>query len=185
MTRSAQFNKSLEIQQNLLAMYDVSGQITAIEGLIAQGADKQLVIRLLCLACLTGGGIKPKVLESIKREILQAYGYDLLPLLLSLESAPLSILHAAVSGISGLQKYPYPTLQKSLRLLIDDDPDALEEIENDISFVYSGYAPISIRLVQCIAQKGGVLSNPAVDKDKSTSNAAQKSALGKDRKSVV
>lgn len=70
-------------------------------------------------------------------------------------------------------------MQKSLRLLIDDDPDALEEIENDISFVYSGYAPISIRLVQCIAQKGGVLSNPAMDKDKSTSNAPQKSTLGK------
>jgi len=30
--------------------------------------------------------------------------------------------------------------------------------------VYSGYAPINIRLVQCVAQKGGVLSNPALDK---------------------
>ena len=48
-----------------------------------------------------------------------------------------------------------------MRLLIDDNPEALDEVENDISFVYSGYAPISIRLVQCIAQKGGVISNPA------------------------
>jgi hypothetical protein len=55
-------------------------------------------------------------------------------------------------------------------LLIDDNPEALEEVENDISYVYSGYAPISIRLVQCIAQKGGVLSNPA-EKDKSGSEA--------------
>ena len=30
--------------------------------------------------------------------------------------------------------------------------------------MYSGYAPISVRLVQCVAQKGGVLSNPALDK---------------------
>lgn len=58
-------------------------------------------------------------------------------------------------------KYPYASVRKSLRLLIDDNPEALEEVENDISYVYSGYAPISIRLVQCIAQKGGVLSNPA------------------------
>jgi hypothetical protein len=42
----------------------------------------------------------------------------------------------------------------------------LDEVENDISFVYSGYAPISVRLVQCIAQKGGVLSNPASEKEK-------------------
>ena len=39
------------------------------------------------------------------------------------------------------------------------------EVENDISFVYSGYAPISVRLVQCIAQKDGVISNPA-DKER-------------------
>ena len=60
-------------------------------------------------------------------------------------------------------KYPFISLRKSLRLLIDDI-DNLDELENDISYVYSGYAPISIRLVQCVAQKGGVLSNPALDK---------------------
>ena len=42
----------------------------------------------------------------------------------------------------------------------------MDELENDISYVYSGYAPISVRLVQCVAQKGGVLSNPALDKTK-------------------
>lgn len=52
-------------------------------------------------------------------------------------------------------------MRKSLRLLIDDNPEALEELENDISYVYSGYAPISVRLVQCVAQKNGVISNPA------------------------
>jgi len=45
--------------------------LTAIEELIAQGADMQVVLRLLCLASLTAGGIKAKNLESLKREILQ------------------------------------------------------------------------------------------------------------------
>jgi vacuolar protein sorting-associated protein 33A len=53
--------------------------------------------------------------------------------------------------------------------VIDGD-ESLEELENDISYVYSGYAPISVRLVQCVAQKGGVLSNPAAGKDKPTSD---------------
>jgi len=75
---------------------------------------------------------------------------------------PLPASHSA----SAAPKYPFVTLRKSLRLLIDDSPEALGEVENDISFVYSGYAPISIRLVQCIAQKGGVISNPA-EKEKS------------------
>ena len=57
--------------EDLLASYDVTGQITAIEELIAQGADMQIVLRLLCLASITTGGIKAKSLENIKREVLQ------------------------------------------------------------------------------------------------------------------
>jgi hypothetical protein len=40
----------------------------------------QIVLRLLCLASLTAGGIKTKNLESIKREILQVcrlFSYEL------------------------------------------------------------------------------------------------------------
>ncbi|KAJ7070547.1 Sec1-like protein [Mycena amicta] len=165
LTRTEIFNKTLEIQQNLLASYEVNSQVAAIEDLIAQGADMQTVLRLLC--------IKPKALENLKREILQAYGYNFLPLLLSISSSPLNILIPnPLPANSPLiaSKYPFTGLRKSLRLLIDDTPEALDEVENDISFVYSGYAPISVRLVQCVAQKGGVISNPA-EKEKSDTKA--------------
>ncbi|EPQ61414.1 hypothetical protein GLOTRDRAFT_82875 [Gloeophyllum trabeum ATCC 11539] len=169
-TRTEIFNKSLEIQQNLLASYNVNDQVSAIEDLIAQGADMQLVIRLLCLASITAGGIRTKTLDNIKREILQSYGYNFLPLLLSLSAPPLAVLlpnplPASTTPSVVASKYPYTSLRKSLRLLMEDT-DALDEVENDIGYVYSGYAPISIRLVQCVAQKGGVLSNPALDKEK-------------------
>lgn len=58
-------------------------------------------------------------------------------------------------------KYPFTALRKSLRLFLDENPEELADVENDISFAYSVYAPVSVRLVQCIAQKAGVLSNPA------------------------
>ncbi|KAJ7216787.1 Sec1-like protein [Mycena haematopus] len=124
LTRTDLFNKTLEIQQNLLASYEIPAQITAIEDLIAQGADMQTVLRLLCLTSIT----------------------------------------------AGVREIPLRGLRKSCRLLIDDSPEALDEVENDISFVYSGYAPISIRLVQCVAQKGGVISNPA-EKEKAGGGA--------------
>jgi len=57
----------------------VSGQITALEEMIAQGADMQIVVRLLCLASIATGGIKAKSLDNIKREILQVsiqFGLD-------------------------------------------------------------------------------------------------------------
>lgn len=87
LTRTEKFNKSLEIQQSkyciyaasvtadtaidLLASYNVSAQLTSIEDMIAQGAEMQVVLRLLCLASITAGGIKAKTLDNIKREFLQ------------------------------------------------------------------------------------------------------------------
>lgn len=118
----------------------------------------------------------------------QAYGYEYLPLLLSLAAPSLGVLlpnplpPSTPSIVAGL-KYPFVQLRKSLRLLIDDNPEALDEVENDISFVYSGYAPISVRLVQCVAQKGGVISNPA-EKEKTSVDASsaadpKKTSMGK------
>ncbi|KAJ7150254.1 Sec1-like protein, partial [Mycena filopes] len=179
--QTEQFNKTLEIQQNLLASYEVPAQITAIEDLLAQGADIQTILRLLCLASITAGGIKLKSLENLKREVLQAYGYNHLPLLLSLAAPPLGVLLPnplpPALAADPRAKYPFAPLRKALRLLIDDSPEALDEVENDISFVYSGYAPISVRLVQCVAQKGGVLSNPA-EKEKERDKAADGKAPG-------
>ncbi|KAL1677686.1 Sec1-like protein [Schizophyllum commune] len=183
MTRTEEFNKSLEIQQNLLASYEVNSQVTAIEEMIAQGASLETVVRLLCLASITVGGVRAKTLENLKREILQSYGYNYLPLLLSLAAPPLAALvpnplPSNTPPAVAASKLPFPAVRKSLRLLIDDDPAALEEVENDISFTYSGYAPLSIRLVQCVAQKGGVLSNPA-EKEKSADSAtASTSGVG-------
>ena len=68
----------------------------------------------------------------------------------------------ALSDMDLLTKSPsrnttFASLRKALRLLVDDID---EQHPTDISYVYSGYAPLSIRLVQCIAQKPVVLSNP-------------------------
>ena len=86
-TRTEHFNKSLEIQQStllspsssfrltffvdLLASYEVNAQLVAIDEMIGQGAEMQIVLRLLCLASITAGGIKTKTFENLKREFLQ------------------------------------------------------------------------------------------------------------------
>jgi len=43
-------------------------------------------------------------------------------------------------------KNTYPSVRKNLKLIVDDVD---EHNPNDISYVYSGYAPISVRLIQC------------------------------------
>ena len=177
-TRTQMFNSTLEIQQSrrfffpqlksstqlvldLLASYDLNGQLTALEDLIAQGADRRIILRMLVLASITTGGIKVKQLESLKKEVLQTYGYELLPTLLALEN--LQLLHGVPLPQSLLRlpslKIAYPGIRKQLRLLIEESEAGSDAVPSDISYVYSGYAPLSVRLVQCVAQMNGVLAN--------------------------
>jgi hypothetical protein len=58
------------------------------------------------------------------------------------------------AGATGT-KTNYTYLRKQLRLIVDE---VNEQDPNDIAYVYSGYAPLSIRLVQCIIQKQYLLS---------------------------
>lgn len=160
-TATDEFNKALEIQQNLVAGLDLSQQETAIRHLIDREANFHVVLRLLCLYSLVTGGLKQKVLEEFKREILQSYGYEYLPLLISL--ADLNILTRAGSSSS---KSAFAQVRKPLRLVVDDVDEANPE---DIAYVYSGYAPMSVRLVQHVlglgttsgGASGGVLSAAA------------------------
>lgn len=163
-TRTDQFKGLLEVQQNLAAGADPSSQFDAIEELIARGAPLREMLRLMCLYSCISGGIKPKELEQFKRLILHAYGYqhvltlhnlEKLQLLLS-RSSPLAgmIPMTGNSGASGT-KTNYTYLRKQLRLVVDE---VREDDPNDIAYVYSGYAPLSIRLVQCVLQKQYLLS---------------------------
>ena len=158
-TRTEQFSRLLEVQQNLAAGADSSSQHDAIEELIARDAPLTEVLRLLCLESCVAGGIKPRDLESFKKLILQAYGYqhiltldalEKLQLLLSRGSPMAAMIPMAGAGPNTGTKTNYTYLRKSLRLIVDE---VNEHDPNDIAYVYSGYAPLSVRLVQCIIQK--------------------------------
>ncbi|KAI5798855.1 Sec1-like protein [Geopyxis carbonaria] len=148
-TRSEVFNKALEVQQNMVAGVDSSSQHDAIEELIARNAPIQSVLRLLCVESLIGSGLKPKDLDFFKREILQAYGYQHVLTLDALENLGFLQSKSAVIA-SGSTRTNYPNLRKVLCLIVDE---VNEHEPDDISYVYSGYAPLSVRLVQCIVQK--------------------------------
>ena len=54
------------------------------------------------------------------------------------------------------RQYNFNQLRKGLRLVVEDTDEAKP---TDISYVHSGYAPLSIRLVQCATQKTAVKSS--------------------------
>ncbi|OAV93978.1 hypothetical protein, variant 2 [Puccinia triticina 1-1 BBBD Race 1] len=157
-TTSDEFNQTLEIQQNLVAGLDLSGQEKAIGQLIDQEVPLRTILRLLCLYSSVSGGIKPKSFENLKRDLLQTYGYQHVNLLIKLSS--LSLLTSTASGgsssvpgsiMSGMTliggRSGFSGARKPLKLIVDelDGPEP-----NDISYSYSGYAPLSVRIIESI-----------------------------------
>ncbi|RYP42937.1 hypothetical protein DL770_011979 [Monosporascus sp. CRB-9-2] len=163
-TQSDQFSRLLEVQQNLAAGADPSSQLDAIEELIARDIPLPDVLRLLCIYSCISGGIKSKDFDYFRRLVLQGYGYqhlltlhnlEKLQLFLSRASPMASMIPMPGSGPATGTKTNYTYLRKQLRLIVDE---VNEQNPNDIAYVYSGYAPLSIRLIQCILQKQYILS---------------------------
>jgi hypothetical protein len=154
-TRTDIFTRSLEVQQNLMSGADPTTQHDTITELISRDVPLPTILRLLSLESTTNAGMRPKDLETFKRAIIQAYGPQHLLTLSSLEKMGLF----SPRGGAGLGAIPaakpgtvtnYTPLRKSLRIW-DDEVNEAEP--NDISYVFSGYAPLSVRLVQSIVQK--------------------------------
>ncbi|EAU38116.1 hypothetical protein ATEG_01359 [Aspergillus terreus NIH2624] len=161
-TRSDLFRKILEVQQNNAAGTDPTYQHEAIEELIARDVPLKTILRLLCLESCMSGGLRPKDLEHFKRQIVQAYGYqhiltfnalEKMELLQPRSSATMMLLPTTGSQTGSKTNYNY--LRKNLRLVVEE---VSEQDPNDIAYVFSGFAPLSVRLVQCVLQKPYILS---------------------------
>lgn len=147
-TQSERFHRVLDIQQNVMAGAPLAPQLQAIDELMDLGAPALDVLRLACLASYVNGGVKAAWLESFMTTVVHMYGYAYLPLLLALRR--LRILYATPpSAPKGARVSTWAQVAKPLRLM-DDDVD--ERHPRDISYVFSGMAPGSIRLVQSICQ---------------------------------
>jgi len=119
--------------------------IDFLETQILKQAELAKILRLLCLQSLVDAGIKQVALETTKRNIIQAYGFQHLITLSNLE-------RAGILKREG-EKKAWENLNKHLKLINPDLKD-LKDPE-DASFAYEGYCPIIVRLVEQIFKKDG------------------------------
>ncbi|XP_053224345.1 vacuolar protein sorting-associated protein 33A isoform X3 [Podarcis raffonei] len=143
-TTSEDFFDNLTVEQEFMSGIDTDKVNNYIEDCIAQKHPLIKILRLVCLQSVCNSGLKQKVLDHYKREILQTYGYEHILTLNNLEKA--GLLKTQLTSRNN-----YPTIRKTLRLWMDD---VNEQNPNDISYVYSGYAPLSVRLAQLLARPG-------------------------------
>eukprot|EP00434_Breviolum_minutum_P027752 symbB.v1.2.024548.t1/scaffold2329.1/size82184/2 len=94
-----------------------------------------LALRLLCLHSLVNNGIKKQHLEPLKTAFKQSYGFEHT---LTLENLEGSGLLRQQQGKSG-----WGSIKRQFNLFVEDGL-----ADQDVSYAYSGYAPLSVRLVQ-------------------------------------
>ncbi|XP_057979190.1 vacuolar protein-sorting-associated protein 33 homolog isoform X2 [Malania oleifera] len=101
------------------------------------------VLRLLILFSITNSGLPKKHFDYLRRELLHSYGFEHMATLNNLEKAGLLKKQESKSN--------WMTIKRALQLVVDDTDTANP---NDIAYVFSGYAPLSIRLVQHAVRSG-------------------------------
>mmetsp|Transcript_32390 Transcript_32390/g.84778 ORF Transcript_32390/g.84778 Transcript_32390/m.84778 type:complete len:593 (-) Transcript_32390:873-2651(-) len=141
------FLACLNVEQTFLYGDDTDKSHAHIESCICKKEPLLKVLRMICLQSVVNGGLKQKLLDFYRREILQTYGFEHILTLDNLEKAGLLTLQESRSS--------YNSIRKSLRLIVDDDP---EQEPEDISHVYSGYAPLTVRIIEALAKPGGLRS---------------------------
>jgi hypothetical protein len=158
-TKDEFFHAALEVQQNIAAGADPTTQHAALDELIARDAPLPMVLRLLALASTLNGGLRARDLDAYRRAVVHAYGQQHLLTLQSLERMGLLTARAggALAGVGvGPAAAPpgrttnYAAARRSLHLIVDE---VNEKEPDDAAYAFSGYAPLSVRLVQCVLQK--------------------------------
>ena len=147
-TDSEDFRESLKVEQEFFNGIDTDRAHPYIERCIGVKEPLAKVLRLICLQCLVNNGFKQKLLDYYRREIAHTYGFEHLLTLANLENMGMLRL----SGSRGGCLTNYSTLRKSLKLVVDD---VKEQNPNDIAYVHSGYAPLSVRLAQYLERQSG------------------------------
>lgn len=105
------------------------------------------ILRGLVLQSICGGGLKANRYDHLRALIVQGYGYEYLLKLHDLEK--LGWIRRKDTLWMDSASSAFPLLRKSL-ILIHAEVDTVEP--DDISYASSGYAPLTVRLVQSAVQ---------------------------------
>ena len=141
--KSPLYRLSLMFEQGLLVGELPNELHNFYDNLMGQKNNKDLILKLLCLESLVQSGIKSKFYDDLKRDFFNIFGFQEVFLWNNLEK--MNILKKED------RKYIYYKANKGLNL-ISENVNLMEP--NDISYVYGGYSPISVKLIENCVKNG-------------------------------
>ncbi|CAB4270481.1 unnamed protein product [Prunus armeniaca] len=142
-TSKPSFLGQLDMEHTIIEAQSYDICFEYIEEMIHKQEPLVNVLRLLILFSITNSGLPKKNFDYLRRELLHSYGFEHMVTLNSLEKAGLVKKQESKSN--------WLTVKRALQLVVEDTDTANP---NDIAYVFSGYAPLSIRLVQHAVRSG-------------------------------
>ncbi|XP_027928897.1 vacuolar protein-sorting-associated protein 33 homolog isoform X2 [Vigna unguiculata] len=142
-TSKPSFLGQLDMEHTIVESQSYDICFDYIEELIHKQEPLTTVLRLLILFSITNSGLPKKHFDYFRRELLHSYGFEHVAMLNNLEKAGLFKKQESKSN--------WVTIKRALQLVVEDTDTANP---NDIAYVFSGYAPLSIRLVQHAIRSG-------------------------------
>nr|XP_048328181.1 vacuolar protein-sorting-associated protein 33 homolog isoform X1 [Ziziphus jujuba var. spinosa] len=142
-TSKPSFLAQLDMEHTMVEAQSYDICFEYIEEMIHKQEPLINVLRLLILFSITNSGLPKKNFDYLRRELLHSYGFEHVGTLNNLEKAGLLKKQESKSN--------WPTVKRALQLVVEDTDTANP---SDISYVFSGYAPLSIRLVQHAVRSG-------------------------------
>ncbi|GAX79670.1 hypothetical protein CEUSTIGMA_g7111.t1 [Chlamydomonas eustigma] len=155
--KQSEFHERLKQEFDIVEGFDTEASVAYLEGLLGRGADIVDVLRMVVLLNECHQGLSKKHFDFLRHDILQSYGHEHLLTLSALERA--GFLRVAAAAGKGTFK----ELRKGLRLTVPEEVNNDSKSNNeglvaagsmkdsnptDVSAIYRGYAPITIRLVE-------------------------------------
>ena len=110
----------------------------------------QTVLRLFCLLSVTQNGLKQEYFDHLRRVFVMCYGYQEIPTLINLQEAGLF-------RVKSKDVIDWNKLKREYRLITEE---VKIDKPTEISYVYGGYAPLSIRFVEMLMEKEGFRNMP-------------------------
>lgn len=142
--KNPSFKRVLHLEQSCLLGNKYEPMMSYIETLMSRGKPIEQALRLYLLQNQVTNGLPVKFLDNFRKEIAFSYGFEHLTTLFNLEKA--GILKTKES------KNHWDSLDKALSLIF---PDVNLDFPNDASFAYSGYCPLTVRIVEALFKKTG------------------------------
>ena len=123
---------------------------------MVKGYNKMKVLRAMCLFSTTQGGLAKSDFYYLRRVFIMNYGYQEMVTLMNLQDAGLFKLKEKDKKAAGYFDWQWNKIKEVFNLVNDAGVNFINP--SDISYVFNGYAPISVRLIELILEAKGISS---------------------------